>query len=82
MTVMTLGEIDLTVNVTNVNEPGGVVISPRQPQVGTMLTAILTDEDNIAPGVGEWQWARSGSMTGAFTDIPGPVGRDDLQADH
>ena len=29
-----------------------VVISPMQPQVGTMLTAILTDEDNIAPGVG------------------------------
>ena len=65
-----LGEIDLTINVTNVNEPGRVVISPRQPQVGTMLTAILTDEDNIAPGVGEWQWARSDSMTGTFTDIP------------
>ena len=65
-----LGEIDLTVNVTNVNEPGMVVISPMQPQVGTMLTAILTDEDNIAPGVGEWQWARSDSMAGTFTDIP------------
>ena len=65
-----LGEIDLTINVTNVNEPGRVVVSPRQPQVGTMLTAILTDEDNIAPGVGEWRWARSDSMTGTFTDIP------------
>ena len=66
-----LGEIDLTVNVTNVNEPGEVVISPRQPQVGTLLTAILTDEDNVAPGVGEWQWARSDSMTStSWEDIP------------
>ena len=66
-----LGEIDLTVNVTNKNEPGRVVISPRQPQVGTMLTAILSDEDNVAPGVGEWQWARSDSMTStSWEDIP------------
>ena len=65
-----LDEIDLTVNVINVNEPGSVVISPMQPQVGTMLTAILSDEDNRAPGVGEWQWARADSMNGPFTDIP------------
>ena len=65
-----LGEIELTITVTNVNEPGMLVISPRQPQVGTELTAILTDEDNIAPGQGEWQWASSASMTGTFTDIP------------
>ena len=64
-----LDEEELTVNVININEPGMLVISPRQPQVGTELTAILTDEDNVAPGVGEWQWARSASMTG-FTDIP------------
>ena len=43
-----LGKIDLTVTVKNVNEPGKVVISPMQPQVGTRLTAILSDEDNIA----------------------------------
>ena len=65
-----LGEIDLTVTVINVNEPGSVVISPMQPQVGTRLTAILTDEDNVAPTAGEWQWARSDSMTGTFMDIP------------
>ena len=64
-----LGEIDLTVNVTNVDEPGMVVISPMQPQVGTRLTAILTDEDNVAPTAGEWQWASSDTMTGTFTDI-------------
>ena len=65
-----LGEFELTITVTNVNEPGMLVISPMQPQVGTELTGILTDEDNIAPGQGEWQWASSASMTGTFTDIP------------
>ena len=65
-----LGEIELTITVTNVNEPGMLVISPMQPQVGTELMAILTDEDNIAPGQGEWQWASSDSMTGNFMPIP------------
>ena len=65
-----LGELKLTIEVTNVNELGKVVISPMQPQVGTVLTAILTDQDNVAPGTGEWQWASSASMTGTFTDIP------------
>ena len=62
-------ELELTVNLKNVNEDGKVVISPRRPQIGTTLTAILTDEDNIVPGVGEWQWASSTSKTGPFTDI-------------
>ena len=58
-----LGDIDLTVTVINVDEPGNVVISPRQPQVGTRLTAILTDEDNVAPAAAVWQWASSDSST-------------------
>ena len=65
-----LGQLELTVNVINVNEPGTVVVSPMQPQVGTQLTAILTDEDNVLPGTGEWQWARADSKDGTFTDIP------------
>ena len=65
-----LGEVDLTINVTNVDEQGMMVISPMQPQEGTELTAILTDEDNVAPGTGEWQWARDDSMTGTFDDFP------------
>ena len=69
-----LGEVELTINVTNVNEPGMMVISPMQPQEGTELTAILTDEDNVAPGTGEWQWARADSMTGPFADIPSNSG--------
>ena len=69
-----LGEVELTINVDNVNEPGMLVISPMQPQEGTELTAILTDEDNVAPGTGEWQWARGDSMTGTFADIPSNSG--------
>ena len=69
-----LGEVELTINVTNVDEQGMVVISPMQPQEGTELTAILTDEDNVAPGTGEWQWARADSMTGTFADIPSNSG--------
>ena len=64
-----LDEIKLTVTVTNVNEPGMVLISPLQPQVGTDLTAILTDQD-VMTGLGEWQWASADSMNGTFTDIP------------
>ena len=64
-----LGDIDLTVTVINVNEPGNVVISPRQPQVGTRLTAILTDEDNVAPAAAVWQWASSDSDNGPWVDI-------------
>ena len=65
-----LGDIDLTVTVINKNEDGQVVISPRQPQVGTRLTAILTDEDNVAPGAAVWQWASSDSDNGPWEDIP------------
>ena len=64
-----LEEIELTVIVDNVNEDGKLVISPRQPQIGTLLTAILTDDDNVAPGVGDWQWARSDSENGPWEDI-------------
>ena len=65
-----LADIDLTVTVDNLNEPGNVVISPRRPQVGTRLTAILTDEDNVAPAAATWQWASSDSDNGPWEDIP------------
>ena len=36
-----LGELDLTVTVTNVDEEGRVYISSLQPQIGTELTATV-----------------------------------------
>ena len=63
-----LGELDLTITVTNVDEPGRVYISSLQPQIGTELTATITDQDGVAV-TGSWQWANSDSMTGTFTNI-------------
>ena len=50
-------EIEVTVNVLNVNEDGSVVVYPRQPQIGSTLSAYLTDPDGSASS-GSWQWAR------------------------
>ena len=37
---------EVTIEVTNVEEPGMVTLSTLQPQVGVEITAILTDPDN------------------------------------
>ena len=79
-----LREIELKVTVINEDEPGTLVFSPIQLQIGTPVRAILTDEDNIDtdrdaaedrshvdPGVGEWQWYSSPTEGGTFTAIPG-----------
>ena len=62
-------EVEVTVTVFNVKEMGTVVFYPRQPQIGSNLRAYLTDPDGGARGE-TWQWARSTSMSGSFTDIP------------
>ena len=49
---------DVTVNVTNVDEAGGLTLSSQQPQVGTELTATLTDLDGGLSGQ-SWTWERS-----------------------
>ena len=59
---------NLTINVTDVNEPGAVMLLGT-PEVGETLTAELVEQDepeNIA-----WQWARASSATGTFTNITG-----------
>ena len=64
--------ITVTINVNDVDEPGTVSLSWRQPQVGTELTATLTDPDGDISGI-TWQWAKSnsGSKTANYTDISG-----------
>ena len=37
----------VTIEVTNVEEPGTITLSTLQPQVGVVITAMLTDPDNI-----------------------------------
>ena len=76
-----LVEKELTVNVTNKNETGALVISPRQPQLGTTLTPILTDPDNIAsPGQGKVAVGQFPLNERHFHLHYGGVQREDLQA--
>ena len=65
---MNTGEKVVMVTVTNVDEPGMVTLSAVQPQAGTDLTATLTDPDGN-PSDQKWQWARSTSMNGSYSDI-------------
>ena len=61
---------DVTVTVINVNEAGAVTLSTTRPQVGTAITASLTDEDGVVRIV-RWEWARSESMGGSYSNISG-----------
>ena len=60
--------IDVTITVTNVDEPGKVTLSSMQTVVGAALTASVEDPDGVVT-VETWQWAKSLSMDGSFTDI-------------
>ena len=50
------------------DELGTVALSWKQPQVGTALTATLTDPDGKISGK-TWQWAKSISRSRNYTDI-------------
>ena len=65
--------ITVTITVTNVDEAGMVRLSSVQPQVGTALTATLSDLDGGVTGT-TWQWARANTSTGTFTNISGAGG--------
>ena len=60
----------VTINVANVDEPGRVSLSWTKPQVGTELEASLTDPDGGVTGT-TWQWSRSDSNNGSYSDISG-----------
>ena len=58
----------VTVNVTNVNEPGKVTLSARRPQTDIEFTAGITDPDGGVVDI-KWQWAKAGSKNGTYRDI-------------
>ena len=62
------GEEMVTVEVTNVDEPGTVALSALQPQAGTALTAMDSDPDGDISDI-KWQWAKSMTMDGTYEDI-------------
>ena len=71
----------LTVTVENAEETGTISLSSEQPQVGTQLTATLTDPDGSITGR-SWKWERSPNrsswtaISGAATAQYTPVGGD------
>ena len=62
--------VAVTINVTDLEEDGVVALSRATPSVGTAITATLTDSDGGITSLA-WQWAKSDTATGTFTDISG-----------
>ena len=62
--------LDVTVTVTNVDDPGTVRLSPTAPRVDAPITASVTDPDGGVTGE-TWRWASSDAMGGPYTNIPG-----------
>ena len=68
---------DVTVKVTNMEEPGEIEVMPAQPRVGTELEAELTDSDGIVSGP-TWQWYKR-METDACSDTEWePIGDPDM----
>ena len=65
-----ISKTSVTVAVTNVNEPGTIIVSPDNGlMAGATLTATLTDPDGGVTGEA-WRWQRSTDGT-TWTDIGG-----------
>ena len=69
----------VTVEVTNVEESGSIMLSTLQPQVGVPVAATLTDQDVVDADSVEWQWYRGsteipGAIAATFTPSSGDVG--------
>ena len=62
--------VEVTITVTNVDEPGTVTLDSDRPVVGTALTATLTDLDGGVTGT-TWEWASSAAADGTFAPIEG-----------
>ena len=60
-------ELDVTVTVTNEDDPGTISLSAAQPRLGTVLTATApSDTDGGVSGV-TWKW-ESAAASGDFAD--------------
>ena len=62
---------EVTVNVTNVDEPGTVKLTTLAPMAGIELGASVTDPDSAPADVtgAVWQWAKSLNGTSGWGDI-------------
>ncbi len=74
--------IEVTIDVTNVEEMGTVALDSGQPMVGTPLTASVTDPDVADQATVTWQWARSpDGMDGTYTPIDGATNASYIPGD-
>ncbi len=65
---------EVTIEITNVEEPGTVTLSTLQPQVDVSITATLDDPDGItAEGTISWQWHRGTNLITGATDGVGTL---------
>ena len=62
--------IDITININNVEEPGWVVLSSRQPQIETPFTATIEDPDGGVTGT-IWKWENSSNGSTGWNDATG-----------
>ena len=76
---------EVTIEVTNVDEPGTVTLSTLQPQVDREIMATLDDPDGQTLNTITWQWYRGSrpitgaddgenSNTSTYTPVDGDVG--------
>ena len=65
------GTTDVAVTVTNVDEMGSVSLTDLQPQTGESLTATVSDQDSDSLDQVTWQWSKSMSEDGEWSDISG-----------
>ena len=61
-------EIDVTVNVTNVDEAGKLTLMWKPSVSDVEFKAEVADPDGIT-GTPTWQWASSATQTGTYTNI-------------
>ena len=69
------GELEVAVTVTDVDEPGKVTFTQRQPQVSRNLAATGPGDPDKGEDDVTWQWSRGESMEGPWTDIEGATSR-------
>ena len=63
--------LELTINVTDANDPGVVTFGNPYPQNGLAITASLADQDGLIASSETWQWAQSDNAEGPWNNISG-----------
>ena len=66
-----LGYKEVTVNVTDMDEPGMITLDAQQPQESKELTATLIDDDasDAQVSAAKWKWEHSESKNGPWAAI-------------